>query len=39
MSLETENYIDAPNHPNFPPSEVAPGRPYHETTVFGFSRD
>ena len=39
MSLETENYIDAPNHPNFPPSEVAPGRPYHETTVYRFNRN
>jgi aldose 1-epimerase len=39
MSLETEGYLDAPNHPNFPSSEVTPDRPYHETTVFGFSRN
>jgi aldose 1-epimerase len=37
MSLEAENYIDAPNHPNFPSSEVTPDRPYHETTIFRFS--
>jgi aldose 1-epimerase len=37
MSLETEGYLDAMNHPNFPSSEVAPGKPYHEITVFGFS--
>jgi aldose 1-epimerase len=37
MSLETEGYIDAPNHPNFPPSEVTSDRPYHEITVFHFS--
>ena len=39
MSLETEGYLDAPNHPNFPSSVVTPARPYHETTVFGFSRN
>jgi len=39
MSLETENYIDAPNHPNFPASEVTPERPYQESTVFTFSRN
>lgn len=39
MSLETEGYLDAPNHPNFPSSEVTPDRPYQETTVFGFSRN
>ena len=39
MSLETEGYLDASNHPNFPSSEVTPARPYHEITVFGFSRN
>ena len=38
MSLETEGYLDAVNHPNFPSSEVTPGHPYHEVTVFRFSR-
>ena len=40
MSLETQNYLDAVNHPNFPatPSTVVtPGKPMHEVTVFKFS--
>lgn len=40
MSLETQNYLDAVNHPEFPaaPSTVlVPGKPLHEVTVFRFS--
>jgi aldose 1-epimerase len=40
MSLETQNYLDAVNQPNFPatPSTVVvPGTPLHEVTVFKFS--
>lgn len=40
MSIETQNYLDAVNHPNFPatPSTVVmPGKPLHEVTVFKFS--
>jgi aldose 1-epimerase len=40
MSLETQNYLDAVNHPSFPanPSTiVAPGKPLHEVTVFKFT--
>ena len=40
MSLETQNYLDAVNHPSFPatPSTVIlPGKPLHEVTVFKFS--
>jgi aldose 1-epimerase len=40
MSLETQNYLDAVNHPEFPatPSTIlAPGKPLHEVTVFKFS--
>jgi aldose 1-epimerase len=39
MSLETEGYLDTPNHPNFPPAEVSPDHPYNETAVFRFSRN
>jgi aldose 1-epimerase len=42
MSLETQNYLDAVNHPNFPatPSTVVmPGKPLHEVTVFKFSHE
>jgi len=40
MSLETQNYLDAVNHPSFPanPSTVlVPGKPLHQVTVFKFS--
>jgi aldose 1-epimerase len=40
MSLETQNYLDAVNHPEFPatPSTIlVPGAPLHEVTVFKFS--
>jgi aldose 1-epimerase len=37
MSLETEGYLDAINHPNFPSKLVAPGQPLHEVTEFKFS--
>lgn len=37
MSLETEGYLDAINHPNFPSRLVAPGQPLHEVTEFRFS--
>jgi aldose 1-epimerase len=39
MSLETQNYLDAVNHPSFPatPSTVVtPGKPLHEVTVYKF---
>ncbi len=36
MSLETEGYLDAINHPNFPSRLVAPGQPLHEVTEFKF---
>jgi aldose 1-epimerase len=37
MSLETQAYLDAPNHPNFPSAEVTPEKPMHEVTLFRFS--
>ena len=42
MSLETQNYLDAINHPSFPsnPSTIVrPGQPLRETTIFRFSHD
>ena len=38
MSLETEGYLDAVNHPDFPSTVVAPGKPLHEVTLFRFSQ-
>jgi aldose 1-epimerase len=37
LSLETEGYLDAVHHPNFPSRNVAPGKPLHEVTEFKFS--
>jgi aldose 1-epimerase len=36
MSLETEGYLDAVNHPAWQSTEVRPGKPMHEVTVFRF---
>ncbi len=36
--LETEHYPDAPNHPDFPATELKPGAIFHEMTVFRFPK-
>jgi aldose 1-epimerase len=36
MSLETQGYLDASNHPNFPSNELRPGQLLHEVTTFRF---
>ena len=36
--LETEHYPDAPNHPDFPATELKPGQIFHEVTVFNFPK-
>lgn len=35
--LETQHYPDSPNHPDFPTTELKPGRTFHEVTIFKFS--
>ncbi len=37
MSFETQGYLDAVNHPNFPSTVITPDKPLHEVTVFKFS--
>ena len=37
MSFETQGYLDAVNHPNFPSTVVTPQKPMHEVTEFRFS--
>jgi aldose 1-epimerase len=37
LCLETENYPDAPNHPEFPSAVLRPGETYHHTMVVRFS--
>ncbi|MDE3180541.1 MAG: galactose mutarotase [Acidobacteriota bacterium] len=39
FTMETQHYPDAPNHPNFPTTELKPGQTYHETTIFKFSTE
>ncbi|XP_043290136.1 galactose mutarotase-like isoform X2 [Venturia canescens] len=36
MCLETQNYPDAVNHPNFPDSILRPGQEYHHTVTYKF---
>lgn len=37
FTMETQHYPDAPNHPNFPTTELKPGETYHEVTIFKFT--
>ena len=37
MSFETQGYLDAVNHPNFPSTVVTPQKPMREVTVFKFT--
>ena len=37
LCLETQHFPDSPNHPNFPSTELKPGKRYHSITVFKFS--
>ena len=34
--LETQHYPDSPNHPGFPPTELAPGETYTHTCIYKF---
>jgi aldose 1-epimerase len=36
LSLETQHFPDAPNHPAFPSTVLRPGQDYRSTTVFAF---
>ena len=35
--LETQHFPDSPNHPEFPPTVLEPGRAFHSGTVYRFS--
>ena len=37
LCLETQHFPDSPNHPQFPSTELKPGRRYHHVTEFSFS--
>jgi aldose 1-epimerase len=34
IALETQNFPDAPNHPNFPTAILSPGEFYNRTTIY-----
>lgn len=36
LCLETQNWPDAVNHPEFPTSILRPGQTYHQTTIYRF---
>ena len=36
VCLETQEFPDAPNHPDFPDTTVLPETPYSATTVYRF---
>ena len=36
VCLETQDFPDAPNHPDFPDTTVLPTRPYSATTLYRF---
>ncbi|HZP54320.1 aldose epimerase family protein [Actinocrinis sp.] len=37
FALETQNFPDAPNHPNFPSSVLRPGQAYRHTSIYEIS--
>jgi aldose 1-epimerase len=37
LCLETQHFPDSPNHPDFPTTELKPGKQYHTVTVYSFS--
>lgn len=39
LAMETQHYPDSPNHPNFPSTELRPGKTYRSTTAFHFTTD
>ena len=36
IALETQHFADAPNHPNFPSTELRPGERFASTTIYRF---
>jgi aldose 1-epimerase len=34
--LEAQHYPDSPNHPEFPSTELVPGKTYTQTTIYRF---
>ena len=39
VAIECQHYPDSPNRPDFPPTELRPGKTFHEAIVFAFSAE
>ena len=39
VAIECQHYPDSPNHPEFPPVVLRPGKLFHEAVVFAFSTE
>jgi aldose 1-epimerase len=39
FTLETQHFPDSPNKPNFPTTELKPGKEFRSTTIFRFATD
>jgi aldose 1-epimerase len=39
LCLETQHFPDSPNHPNFPSTELRPGKRFESTTIYRFSTE
>jgi aldose 1-epimerase len=37
LCLETQHFPDSPNHPDFPTTELKPGKRFHSVTVYSLS--
>jgi len=37
VAIECQHYPDSPNHPEFPPVVLKPGKLFHEAIIFAFS--
>jgi aldose 1-epimerase len=38
FAFETQHLPDSPNHPDFPSTRLAPGRPFHSLTTLRFDQ-
>ena len=36
VAMETQHFPDSPNHPEYPTTELRPGKTYNEATVYAF---
>lgn len=39
VAIECQHYPDSPNHPDYPPTLLKPGKTYHEAIIFAFGAE